>query len=185
MLAKFRRHTLEPAARQSTVEAQHEANRAGQAKISSEHLLLGLLVVPGPAADAVAAAGIEVADLRERISSGNGAASAELDGDALSSVGIDLDAIRRATDAAFGPGALDRARSPRSRHVRFSDDAKQAVVGAVRVADTLGQHAISPGHLLIGILDHQSSSAVRALADAGVDPAALRADVLRRMSPAA
>jgi ATP-dependent Clp protease ATP-binding subunit ClpA len=186
MLDRFRRHGFDPAARQAIANAKHEAARAGQDKIRSEHVLLGLLAVPGPAAEAVAAAGVQLADLRARILQGNGAASAGLDGDALSSVGIDLDAIRRATDAAFGPGALDRAAVSRSRRLLpFADDTRQTVIGAVHIADALGQREITSGHLLLGVLDQQQSTAVSALTEAGADVAALRADVARRTAPAA
>jgi ATP-dependent Clp protease ATP-binding subunit ClpA len=186
MLDRFRRHGFDPGARQAIARAKHEAARAGQEKIRSEHVLLALLAVPGPAAEAVAAAGIQIADLRLRILQGNGAASAGLDGDALSSVGIDLDAIRRAADAAFGPGALDRAAASRSRRLMpFADDTRRTLIGAVHAADALGQREISSGHLLLGVLGQQQSAAVSALAEAGADVAALRADVLRRIGPAA
>ena len=58
------------------------------------------------------------------------------DGDALRAIGIELDAVRRHAEEAFGPGALDRA-EPRRRglgrvlrlgtdHLRFTDPAKLA-----------------------------------------------------------
>jgi hypothetical protein len=185
MLDQFRRRGFHPSARQSMTQAKYEASRAGLDRIRSEHVLLGALTAPGPAADAAAAAGIELTDLRARLSAGNGAASGPLDSDALSSVGIDLDAIRRSTDAAFGTGALDRAGSSMPRRLRFSDDGKRVIVGAVREADALGQREIGTGHLLLGVLDHQPSTAVMALTEGGADLAALRADVLRRIAPAA
>jgi ATP-dependent Clp protease ATP-binding subunit ClpA len=178
-------HQLHPAARRAVLDAKNEADRAGQDRIRAEHVLLGLLSVPGPAAEALAAAGLRATDLRALVPKGNGAAGADLDGDALSSIGIDLDAIRRATDAAFGSGALDRARSPGSRRTPFAEETRQAVIGAVREADALGQREISSGHLLLGLIDQQRNGAVTALTAAGADLAALRADVLRRIAPAA
>jgi hypothetical protein len=171
---------FEPAARQAFVDAREEANRAGQTKISSQHLLIGLLREPGPAAYALTAAGIELGSLRAQLPRGD--ADSDLNADALASLGIDLDAVRRATDAAFGPGALDRVRLPGGRRLPFTDDAKRSLVGAVRQAHQLHQQTISSGHMLFGILDQDRNEALTVLADVGTDLAALRADVLRRIA---
>jgi ATP-dependent Clp protease ATP-binding subunit ClpA len=172
---------FDPAARRACVDARTEAARAGQDKIRAEHILLGLLAEPGPAADALTQAGLELADLRARIPRGHDAPVPELDPDALASLGIDLDAVRRATDAAFGPGALDRAPVAGRRRLPFADDAKQTLVGAVKQAQRSGQRTISSGHLLIGILDQQGNGAVAVLKKSGADVAALHADVMRRI----
>jgi ATP-dependent Clp protease ATP-binding subunit ClpA len=179
-MAMFER--FEPAARQAFVDAREEANWAGQDKISSEHLLLGLLREPGPAADALTAAGLEVTSLRAQLPRGGADGDHGLDADALATVGVDLDAVRRATDAAFGPGALDRLSVPGERRLPFADDARQSLVCAVRHAQLLRQQHISSGHLLIGILDQQRNGALTVLARAGTDVAALRSDVQRRIT---
>jgi len=176
---------FQPAARQAVVDARAEAGRAGQDKIRCEHMLLGLLAEPGPAADALTAAGLELADLRGRIPRGKYQASAALDAEALASLGIDLDAVRRATDAAFGPGALDRVATRTRRRLPFSDDARQSLARALHAAVALHQREISSGHMLIGIIDQQRNEALAVLAEAGVDIASLRADVLRRITEAA
>ncbi len=173
---------FEPAARQAFADARDEASRAGQDRIRSEHVLVGLLREPGPAADALAAAGLELAELRARLPRGSTDSGGELDAAALSSLGIDLDAVRRATDAAFGPGAIDRVAVPGRPRLPFADDAKQSLVGAVRQAQELGQRTISSGHMLIGILDQKRSGALTVLTEAGTDVAALRADVMRRIT---
>ena len=69
-------------------------------------------------------------------------------------------------------------------HARLpvADDAKQSLAGAVRQAQQLSQRQISSGHLLLGILDQQRNGALTVLTQAGADVAALRADVLRRIS---
>jgi ATP-dependent Clp protease ATP-binding subunit ClpA len=177
------RHDLHPAARQAVLAARNEASRAGERQIRSEHFLLGLMAVPGPAASTLEAGGIQLADVRRHMPTGAGAASAGLDSEALASIGIDLDTIRRATDAAFGPGALDRAARPRSERTTFADDAKQVIIGAVRSAETLGQRQISTGHLLLGALEQDHGGAVTVLTQAGADIPALRADVLSRIGP--
>jgi ATP-dependent Clp protease ATP-binding subunit ClpA len=180
--ARPRLHSFEPGVRMAVLDARHEASRTGD-QIRGEHILIGLLATPGPAADALTAAGLELADLRQQVARHTGATAAELDADALSSLGIDLDAVRRATDAAFGPGALDRVRPAGRRRRQISADAKQAISRATREADRLGQRQISTGHLLIGLID-EPGGARAALVGAGADISALRADVLRRISPA-
>ena len=173
---------FEPAARQAFADARQEAGRAGQDQIRSEHVLIGLLREPGAAADALTAAGLSVAALRAHIRQGDNNAPAGLDADALSTLGIDLDAVRRATDAAFGPGALDRAAVRGQARLPVAGDAKQVLGRAVHQAQLLGQREITSGHMLIGILESRRSGALTALTRAGADIPALRADVLRRIA---
>jgi ATP-dependent Clp protease ATP-binding subunit ClpA len=181
MLERF-----EPAARKALVCARSAASQAGQRKIRSEHVLLGLVIEPGLAADALAAAGLRAADVRSRIPRrGHTEAAGGLDAEALASLGIDLDAVRRATDAAFGPGALDFV-APAGRKLQpMADDTRELLIRAVREAQRTGQRQISAGHMLIGILDQKSNGALTLLAEAGADVTALRADVRRRMAEAA
>jgi len=173
---------FEPAARQAFADARQEAGRAGQDQIRSEHVLLGLLREPGPAADALTAAGLSMESLRAHIRRGDHNAPAGLDADALAILGIDLDAVRRATDAAFGPGALDRAAVRGQARLPVAGDTKQALGRAVHRAQQLGQRQITSGHMLFGILDSRRNGALTALAQAGTDIPALRADVLRRIA---
>jgi ATP-dependent Clp protease ATP-binding subunit ClpA len=172
-------------ARQAIVDARDEASRAGQDKIRSEHLLLGLLAEPGEAADAMSAAGLALEDLRARLPRGNHPGPVTLDADALAGLGIDLDAVRRATDATFGPGALDNAVVPGRKRLPMADDAKQALAGALKKTVRQGQRQITSGHVLLGIIDQPRNGALTVLAAAGADIGALRADVLRRITTAA
>jgi ATP-dependent Clp protease ATP-binding subunit ClpA len=173
---------FEPAARQAFVDARQEAGRAGQDQIRSEHVLLGLFREPGPAADALTAAGLNLEALRARVPQGGHDAPAGLDGEALATLGIDLDAVRRATDAAFGPGALDQAAVRGQARLPVGADTKQALGEAVHRAQQLRHRAITSGHLLIGILDQDRNGALTALTQEGADIPALRADVLRRIT---
>lgn len=168
-------------ARQAVRDAHQEAAKAGQDRIRSEHFLVGLLREPGPAADALTAAGLDAGSLRQRLPRGDHDHPADIDAAALATLGIDLDAVRRAADAAFGPGALDRARVPGRFRMPLPPDAKQALIGAVRHAQQGGHRQISSGHLLLGILDQKGNGALTVLAGAGADIAALRADVVRRL----
>lgn len=172
-------------ARRAVMDARLEAELAGQDKVRSEHLLLSLLREPGPGADALVAAGLDAESLRPRLPRGDREVPAGLDAEALATLGIDLDAVRRATDAVFGRGALDRVRLPGRRRLPFAPDARQTLAGAVRKAQHLSHRQITSGHLLLGILDQKENSALTVLAAAGADITALRADVLRRISVAA
>jgi ATP-dependent Clp protease ATP-binding subunit ClpA len=174
-----------PSARAAVVQARAEARSAGQNQMTSAHLLIGLLAQPGEAADALTEAGATLEDLRARIPRSPAAPADELDGEALAFVGIDLDAVRQATDAAFGPGALDHTRSRRSGRIAPTNDFKKPLELSLYAARSFGQHAIAPGHLLIGILDQKRGEGVSLLAKGGVDVAALRADMVRRLSAAA
>jgi ATP-dependent Clp protease ATP-binding subunit ClpA len=169
-------------ARQAVIDARQEAAWAGQDTVRSEHVLLGLLREPGPAADALAAAGLDAEGLRARLPRGDHEVRAGLDADALATLGIDLDAVRRAADAAFGRGALDRARVPGSSRLQYAPDARQTLAGGAREAAHRNQRQITSGHLLLGILDQKRNGALTLLTGAGTDIAALRADVVRRLT---
>jgi ATP-dependent Clp protease ATP-binding subunit ClpA len=179
-------------ARHAVVRARHEAVRARQDRIGCEHLLLGLLAEPGVAAEALTAAGLEITGLRALLPGDpSGTDPGPLDAEALASLGIDLDAVRRATDAAFGRGALDRVSAPRRDRLRITGglrmtaDAKKSMELALRAATGLHHGYISSGHVLIGILNTEDNAVLAALRAAGIDTAALRADVVRRMTAAA
>ena len=178
-------------ARQAVIQGREEAVRTGQAQIGVEHLLIALVNGPGLAADALAAAGADAADLRSRVQRGTASEPDPLDAGALASIGIDLDAVRRASDAAFGAGSLDRVRaSHRGRRgithgMGMTKQAKRVLELALRTAVRLNHRSISSGHVLLGIIDLGDSPAATALTEAGVDTSSLRDDVVRRMTPAA
>jgi ATP-dependent Clp protease ATP-binding subunit ClpA len=175
-------------ARAAVAAARAEAIRAGREQIGCDHLLLGVLAGGGPGAEALTAAGVSLTGLRERLARGPAAPPDPLDSAALASVGIDLDAVRRAADATFGPGALDRVsparggRTARTGGVRVGKDTRKSLQCALVAARQLGQHGISSGHLLIGIIDQGTNPALDLLAGADVPPAALRSEVARRLS---
>jgi ATP-dependent Clp protease ATP-binding subunit ClpA len=175
-------------ARRVVEHARHEAALAGQGQIGCEHLLLGLLAEPGLAAGALTAAGLNLPALRDRLPRPSQEQPEPLDAEALASVGIDLDQVRRAAEARFGPGALGRAGPAQTRRqgrMRFTTDAKKALELAVRAAVGRRDREISGGHLLIGIIDQGHNGALDLLAGTGADAGTLRAEVLRRLSAAA
>jgi ATP-dependent Clp protease ATP-binding subunit ClpA len=182
---------FDKSARQAVARARHEAVRTGQVHIGCEHLLLGIVAEHGHAEQAMTAAGLEISALRAQLSGRTAAADDQLDAEALASLGIDLDAVRRATDTAFGPGALDRAGDARRGRRRqafgpsFTPEARKTVEFALRATVRMKQPSISTGHLLLGIIDQRHNAGLDLLTAAGADVAALRADVIRRMSAAA
>jgi len=177
-------------ARQAMVVARREALLMGQREIGCSHLLLGIMSEPnGPGALALSAAGLDLAGLRARIAAAARPAAEPLDAGALASLGIDLDAVRRATEASFGQGALDRAASPRHEPswgaMRVTRPARKSLELGKRAASQLHSGHISTGHLLLGLIEQGDNGAVAALTAAGVDTGALRADVMARLVAAA
>jgi ATP-dependent Clp protease ATP-binding subunit ClpA len=173
--------------RQAVHLALSEARVLGARRIGTEHLLLGLAHGrSGPAADALKAVGLDAGAIR-KLAAGHTEAE-PLDADSLAVLGIDLDQVRRAAEAAFGPGALDRAARPsgaRTTRARMTPAAKQAMACALRVAQSRHDSSLTTGHLLVGIIDQGDNQALGLLAAAGLDAATLRADALRRMTAAA
>lgn len=163
----FERFTTE--ARAAVVGAQQVARETGSRSIDTRHLLVSLARSPGlhqafreSGADAGTVAAQARADL---LASG-------LDGDALASLGIDLEAVRRQADAVFGPDALERASRGPQAHIPFAPDAKKALELALREVIRLKQKRILGAHLLLGML--RADSPGRSLLRAEVDTDALR-----------
>jgi ATP-dependent Clp protease ATP-binding subunit ClpA len=199
----FERFT--PAARQVVVRAQDEAHAFGHPWLGTEHLLLGVLAEPqAPGVSVLTDLGVTVdtgrAALRQLVGTGG---LCETDADALRTLGIDLDEVRRRVEASFGPGALDhpphprgrRRRRPRRRsrcepadvtgHLSFMPRAKRALERAHREALALGNPDIGVEHLLLGLLDPRSNMAVELLRHLGTNPEVIRARVLADLGKAA
>jgi ATP-dependent Clp protease ATP-binding subunit ClpA len=179
----FERFTAD--ARQVVVRAQEEARQLHHGFIGCEHLLLALSGGQDtPAADALTAFGVQTADLRQRVAQSIGPVAGTLDAEALAGLGIDLDSVRRAAEASFGPGALDRPPCPGARpgHIPFTPRAKKSLELALRNAVRRKDGAITPGHLLLGVIDQRDNAALRLLQAEGVGSDALREEVSRRMT---
>jgi len=174
----FERFTAD--ARATVVEAQTYARERGDGAIDTVHLLLALAHQEGGAgALALAAVGVLPATVDRHAAAA--APHDGLDGPALASLGIDLDAIRARTDAAFGTGALERTgrRPSRRGHVPFTKDAKKTLELSLREAIHQGSRSIDSGHVLLALARVEGTTAHRtlvgALADAGSDVERLRA----------
>ncbi|WUH96213.1 hypothetical protein OHR68_21750 [Spirillospora sp. NBC_00431] len=169
-------------ARRIVVGAQAEARELRHHHIGTEHLLLTLLDEDGELARVAAGHGLDASGVRARIVRRS---EDPLDPEALSALGIDLDAVREAAERAFGPGALDAPaggrRGPKG-HLPFTPTAKKALELSLRHAIRLKQKSIREGHILLGLLHDDGFLSVRLAAEAGVDVAALRADIDRLMA---
>ena len=180
----FERFTKE--ARTVVVLAQEEARQLHHPRIGTEHLLLAMLSAGGgPGALVLRDHGIETTDVRRRVVAIVGGPGGDLDEAALATLGIDLEEVRRATEASFGPGALDagdhRTAMPKG-HIPFGKRAKKVLELSLREAVRLGHNHISEGHVLLGLIREGEGVAAQVLVQAGVDLTALRDEVVRRIS---
>ncbi|WP_325787337.1 Clp protease N-terminal domain-containing protein [Arthrobacter koreensis] len=106
----FERFTQQ--ARSSVVAAQEGARTLQATQILPAHVLLGAVASAeaskSPLAGILTEAGITSAALQpELLALGSATFLNEQDAEALQSIGIDLQAVRRAVEEQFGPGALD------------------------------------------------------------------------------
>jgi hypothetical protein len=201
------------AARDVVVRAQSEARRLGHPAIGTSHLLIalaggddrtaGLLAAHGVTPDAAETALRRI--LRRDPAAPAGGPAPDEDAAALAALGFDLDRIRAAVEAAFGPGALepdddapparglrrfvgrqrrtalpeaDLLRGPvRSGHRPFGPDAKKALELSLREALRLKDRHIGTEHLLLGLLRGGDSLAIGMLDVLEVVPAFLRRTV--------
>jgi hypothetical protein len=107
------------------------------------------------------------------------------DADALASIGIDLDEIKRKVEEGFGPGALERAPlTPQATgRVTMTREAKQSVELAAREARAMRHGYIGTEHLLLGLLgaaerNPRGDFTAETLRDLGIDPVQARQRVL-------
>jgi ATP-dependent Clp protease ATP-binding subunit ClpA len=157
--------------------AETEARALRHPHIGTEHLLVSLLNGGDDVARTANRHGLDA----DRVRAGIAELTVDpLDPEALSTLGIDLDAVRAATERTFGEGALDAPRDRcRGRNGRpsFSPKAKKALELSLRHALRLKQKHIGSGHILLALLHDEEFMSARLAARAGVDVAALRASV--------
>src|SRR4051794_886449 len=102
-----------------------------------------------------------------------GVGEPDLDADALAALGIDLDAVRERVERTFGPGALARRAGRRRPAAGggarpFTPRAKKALELSLREAVARGDSFIGAEHLLLGLLREGDGVAARILRSAGV-----------------
>jgi ATP-dependent Clp protease ATP-binding subunit ClpA len=164
----FERFTEE--ARWVVVHAQEEARDLRMERIEPVHLLLALSRAPGRGGTTLRAAGVEP----DRLHGAFLRSRRDLEADALAAVGIDIEAVRSAAEATFGPGALDRGRPVPTGHLPFSDECKRVLEQTLRFMIRSQQKRIDSGHVLVGLLAVADPAVTRLLQQLGTDPDSLR-----------
>lgn len=173
-------------ARESVVQAQDAARRLGDDHIGVEHLLLGLLAQRDTvAATTLAELGVTPERFERELATHRGRGPLGPDeAEALHSIGIDLEAIRRRIEESFGPGALDRGRSRRRGHLPFTPTAKKTIELGLREALALKHKEIGAEHLLLGLTRAPDEPAAGVLRALQAPPNSIRALLLARMRKA-
>ena len=168
-------------AKRVLVLAQDEAMEQGHDNIGTEHVLVGLASVRDTVAGEVLHdKGVTVPALREEIgrvlvASGVQSVGPQAATEALASIGIDVEEIRRKADETFGPGKFHFPRPP------FTSRAKKVMEHTLRQSIELGSATIGTEHLLLGILAEGEGVAVKVLRNLDVDVETLRPAVLERL----
>jgi len=176
----FERFTSE--ARAAAVNGSEEARLLGHPAVGAAHLLLGVAVGSGRAAATLCAAGATPEALRTALAETVDVPTPRRpDPDALRSLGIELEEVRRRAEDAFGPGALERTRAaggaPCASTPRFGPDGKKSLELALRVALSLGDRRIVAGHVAIGACMSDDRVLEAVLRRCGTTPAAVAARV--------
>jgi ATP-dependent Clp protease ATP-binding subunit ClpA len=149
----FERFTDE--ARRVVSESRQLAITRGDDRIGPLHMLSALSTGDSVAARVLSEHGVDSASVARLLGPARGG---EPDTEALASIGIDLDEIRRKAEETFGTGALDRftTRGGTSLNWRgrsaLTDDAKSVLALALKEAVGLHHNYIGSGHLLLGLL---------------------------------
>ena len=161
-------------ARQVIELAERESDRMGHGYLGGEHVLAGLAAQGTTrAARILAAQGLGVAAVRTELDrlAGQGLLPPRWhnDADLISGLGIDLAAVRRSAEEAFGPAAVAKAAGRVSRRrgggpgwtplCGKASAAKRAFYLATVEADKSGSGAVDPEHVLLGVLGDAAAPA--------------------------
>jgi len=164
-------------ARAAVVTAADQARALGHSHVGTEHLLLGVVGDTGsPTQRALGRLGLDQPRVQDAVRRLRPEAGADLDPDALRSIGIDLSAVRARVEETFGPGALDRGR-PGTGHVPFSPRSKKVLELALREARRRRDGSIGGEHLVLGMLRDGGGLAAVILSEAGIDRAGLEREL--------
>src|SRR6516165_1452800 len=119
--------------------------------------------------------------------------AADGDAEALAAIGIDLDEIRRRIEEGFGPGALERVPlTPKgplnwTGRLPLNDQAKLSLALSLREARALHHRYIGTEHMLLGLLrvaerHPRGEFAAATLPALGLDPTTARDRVLTEVA---
>jgi ATP-dependent Clp protease ATP-binding subunit ClpA len=172
-----------------------KAKERGDDQVRPEHMLYGLAAADGVAARTLTALGVDAAAVERELVRTGAPQDEATDGDAeaLASIGIDLDEIRRRIEDSFGPGALERVpltpRGPLNRtgRIPLSEQAKLSLSLSLEQARALHHTYIGTEHILLGLLrvaerHPRGEFAAATLPGLGLDPAATRDRVLAELA---
>src|SRR5258705_12725095 len=134
-------------ARTTIMRAHEGAVGLGHGYIGTEHLLLGLVAegtVDGVAGVVLAPLGIDATIVRDAIVAlvGASAPSTISDSDALASLGIDLEEVKRRLEESFGPNAL-----PSPDRTPFTPRARDALERAVSESEAMHHGYVGTEHI--------------------------------------
>lgn len=169
-------------AKQAIMAGQDEAIALGHDFMGTEHLLLGLLAASDSTAGRVLAdQGVTAEQVRAEVvtqltAAGITATHGRDSAEALATIGIDVNEIRRRADDTFGPGEFMYPRPA------YTAEAKSAIERSVAQAHELGLDWVGSAHMLLGVLDESAGFGARALAATGADLVALRQRTLDQAS---
>jgi ATP-dependent Clp protease ATP-binding subunit ClpA len=153
-------------ARQCVTAAEAESRHLLSGHIGTEHLLIAVADEPrGLGGRILRDLGLTPDALRDEASSYAG--PSPIDPDALATLGIDFDEVKRRVEETFGPGALSRGRA--GKCVPFSPPAKKSLELSLRSALALNDKFIGSEHLLLGLARTDEGTAARILAEHGLD----------------
>jgi ATP-dependent Clp protease ATP-binding subunit ClpA len=143
--------------------------------IGTEHVLLAIAEDGGTPARVLGERGLSAAAIHAELvpMMGLGQCPAGvLDGDALATLGIDLDEIRRRVEHEFGPGALDRAAMSMDRQSTLIDPYRCIAPRLKRAFEIAAGEArgcpFSPSEVLIGLASVEDCVAARILCAHGI-----------------
>jgi ATP-dependent Clp protease ATP-binding subunit ClpA len=189
-------------ARQVVVRASEQARRLGHGFIGGEHLLYGLASADGEAGAVLRERGVtperveaEFVRLIGPENTAGGSLFDTLDRDALTTIGIDLDAVRERIEAAFGPAALaPDAPAPRrwlrsrpgwdaglgTGHLPLTRRAKKCLDSSRRDAQAHSTGHLGTEHIALALLAMDDGVPHRILSVIGVSAPRLAAEIRDR-----
>jgi ATP-dependent Clp protease ATP-binding subunit ClpA len=174
-----------------------KAKERGDDQIRPVHMLYGVTAADGLGARALTALGVDTAAVERELGRAGGASpgprggppeAADGDAEALAAIGIDLDEIKRRIEESFGAGALERVPQTSGApnwtgRLPLNEAAKLSLALSLKETRALRHSYVGTEHLLLGLMRvaeryPHGDFAVVTLRDLGLDPVAVRTQVL-------
>jgi ATP-dependent Clp protease ATP-binding subunit ClpA len=169
-------------AREAVLGARVEAHRLGHDFIGTEHILLALLRDPGAMAYGILTDAGLTHDSVVTYLNGLWGLGPE-DAEALSAIGIDLEAVRAKVEESFG--AQYGGVMPTGGRPPFTRRARKVIELSLREAIALKHGYIGTEHIVLGLIREGEGLAAKAMVAAGLNLTDLRAATLAAISRAA